>query len=69
MPWPMTLSPTNEAIRCEIHAKKKSFLRKKNTAMIREVMQDARIVLLSKSIRFCESRRKAIEFIVLTIEP
>jgi hypothetical protein len=46
MPWPMTLAPTNEAIRHENHAKK--LLRKKNTAMIWVVMQDARIVLISK---------------------
>jgi hypothetical protein len=29
MPWPMTLAPTNEAVRCENHAEK-TFLRKKN---------------------------------------
>jgi hypothetical protein len=41
--------------------------KEKNTIMIWEVMQDARIVLLSKSIRFCESRRiKGIEFTILT---
>ncbi len=28
MPWPMTLTPTNEAVRCENHAKK-TFTRKK----------------------------------------
>ncbi len=47
MPWPMTLAPTNEAVRCENHAKKTS-LRKKITVTIREVMKDVRIVLLSK---------------------
>jgi hypothetical protein len=29
MPWPMTLAPTNEAVRRGIHAKK-NFIRKKN---------------------------------------
>jgi hypothetical protein len=41
--------------------------KEKNTVMIQEVMQDVRIVLLSKSVRFCERRRrKGIEFTVLT---
>jgi hypothetical protein len=47
MPWPMTLAPTNEAIRHENHAKI-TLIRKKNTAMIWVIMQDARKVLLSK---------------------
>jgi hypothetical protein len=47
MPWPMTLAPTNEAVRRENHAKK-TFIGKKLTVMIREVMKDVRIVLLSK---------------------
>ncbi len=47
MPWPMTLAPTNEADRWEIHAEK-TFIKKKITVMIREVMKDVRIVLLSK---------------------
>jgi hypothetical protein len=47
MPWPMTLAPTNEVVRCENHAEK-TFIRKKKTVMIREVMKDVRIVLLSK---------------------
>ncbi len=34
--------------------------------MIWVVMQDASIVLLSKSARFCESRRRGIELTVLT---
>jgi hypothetical protein len=46
MPWPMTLAPTNEAIRCE-NCAEKNLNKEKNTAMIL-VMQDARIVLLSK---------------------
>ncbi len=29
MPWPMTLAPTNEAVRCENHMKK-TFIRKNN---------------------------------------
>jgi hypothetical protein len=34
-PWPMTLAPTNEAIRCEIMQKKTLWV-KKRTTMIRE---------------------------------
>jgi hypothetical protein len=64
MPWPMTLASMNEAIGCENHAGK-NLIKEKNTVMIREVMQDVRIVLLSKSVWFCESRRKGIEFIIL----
>jgi hypothetical protein len=48
MPWPMTLAPTNEAVRRENYAKTKCLEGKKLTIMIREVMKDARIVLLSK---------------------
>jgi hypothetical protein len=48
MPWPMTLAPTNEADRCENHAEKILYKEKKLTIMIREVMKDVRIVLLSK---------------------
>ena len=47
MPWPMTLAPMNEAVRRENHAKK-TFIRKKITVMIREVINDVRIVMLSK---------------------
>ncbi len=47
MPWPMTLAPTNEAIRCENHAEKTLDMEKINV-MIREVIEDVRIVLLSK---------------------
>jgi hypothetical protein len=47
MPWPMTLTPINEAIRCE-NCAKKTLIREKITAMIGVVIQDARIVLLSK---------------------
>jgi hypothetical protein len=47
MPWPMTLAPTNEAVRRENHARK-TFRRKKLTITIQEVMKDVRIVLQSK---------------------
>jgi hypothetical protein len=67
MPWPMTLAPTNEAIGRKNHAEKNLF-KKKNTIMIREAMQDVRIVPLSKSVRFCECRRrKGIEFTVIRL--
>jgi hypothetical protein len=45
MPWPMTLAPTNEAVRREKYAKK-TFRGKKITIMIRVVMKDVRIILL-----------------------
>ncbi len=47
MPWPMTLAPTNEAVRRENHAEK-PLQGKKLFVTIREVMKDVRIVLLSK---------------------
>jgi hypothetical protein len=47
MPWPMTLTPKNEAVRRENHVEK-SFRTKKITITIREFMKDVRIVLLSK---------------------
>jgi hypothetical protein len=47
MPWPMTLAPMNEAIRCDICVEK-NFYKDKITVMIRVIMQDVRIVLLSK---------------------
>ncbi len=47
MPWPMTLAPTNEAVRGENHVEK-TFTWKKITVTIWEVMKDVRIVLLSK---------------------
>jgi hypothetical protein len=43
----MTLAPANEAVRRENHAEK-TFIRKKLTVTIREVMKDVGIVLLSK---------------------
>ena len=45
-PWPMTLAPTNEAVRGEKHAEKYLYKGKKLTVMIREVMKDVRIVSL-----------------------
>ncbi len=30
MPWPMTLAPTNEAVRCENHAEKNLYKEKNN---------------------------------------
>jgi hypothetical protein len=59
MQWPMTLGPTNEAIRCENDAEI-NLSKGKNAIVIWVVMQDVRIVLLSKSARFCASRRKGI---------
>jgi hypothetical protein len=47
LPWPMTLAPTNEAVRCENHAEKNLDKGKKLTVTIREVMKDVRQVLLS----------------------
>jgi hypothetical protein len=48
MPWPMTLAPTNEAIRCENHAEK-NLDTKKTTIAIWEAVEDVRIVLQSKN--------------------
>jgi hypothetical protein len=48
MPWPMTLAPTNEAIRRENCAEKNLDTEKYLTITIREVMADVRIELLSK---------------------
>jgi hypothetical protein len=50
MPWPMTLAPRNEAIRRENHAEK-TLIQKIITVTIQEVMEDVRIVLLSKKRR------------------
>jgi hypothetical protein len=46
-PWPMTYAPTNEAIGHDNHAEK-NLIKEKNMVMIWVVMQDVRIVLLSK---------------------
>jgi hypothetical protein len=48
MLWPMTLAPTNEAVRRENHEEKNLYKEKQLTVTIREVMKDVRIVLLSK---------------------
>ncbi len=48
MPWPMTLAPTNEAIRCENRAEKNPDT-EKISITIWEVIEDVRIVLLSKN--------------------
>ena len=47
-PWLMTLAPTNEAVRRDNHAEK-TFVRKKLTVTIWEVMKDVRTVLPSKT--------------------
>jgi hypothetical protein len=47
MPWPMTLAPMNEAIRRE-NCAEKTLVRKKLNVTIWEVIEDVRIVLLSK---------------------
>jgi hypothetical protein len=47
MPWPMTLAPTNEAIRHE-NCAEKTLIWRKLTVTILEVMEDVRIVLLSE---------------------
>ncbi len=39
MPWPMTLVPTNEAIRRDNHAEK-NLSKENNTVMIQEVMKN-----------------------------
>jgi hypothetical protein len=50
MPWPMTLAPTNEAVRCENWVKKNLDMEKLNVT-IWEVMKDVRIILLSKKCK------------------
>jgi hypothetical protein len=66
MPWPMTLAPTDEAVRRE-NCSKKTLLRKKLTVMIREFMKDARIVLLSKQHKiFVRVAERLIELMVLS---
>jgi hypothetical protein len=47
MPWPMTLAPTNKAIRRE-NCAKKNLDTEILTITIREVIEDVRIVLISK---------------------
>jgi hypothetical protein len=58
MPWPMTLAPTNEAVRRENHAEKNIFKEKILTVTIREVMKDVRIVLLSKKHKILQEWEK-----------
>jgi hypothetical protein len=66
MPWPMTLAPTNDALRHENHAEK-TLIQKKLTIMIREFIEDARIVLLSKKHKiFVRVGERGIELMVLT---
>jgi hypothetical protein len=54
----MTLAPTNEALSDVNIMQKNLIIGGKILVMIGEVMLDVRIVLLSVSIRFCESRRR-----------
>jgi hypothetical protein len=58
MPWPITLAPTNEAIRQENMWKKTYKKKIINSHEIWEVMLDVKIVLQSISTRFVESSRK-----------
>jgi hypothetical protein len=48
MPWPMTIASTNEAIRHENCAEKNLDTENKLTVAIWGVIEDVRIVLLSK---------------------
>jgi hypothetical protein len=48
-PWPMTLAPTNEAVRRDNHAEKKPLFRKKIKHHDWEVMEDVRTVLPSNT--------------------
>jgi hypothetical protein len=48
LPWPMTLAPRNEAVRCENQAEKNLYKGKKLIGTIREVMKEVRTVFLSK---------------------
>jgi hypothetical protein len=47
--WPMTLTPTNEAIRPENHGGGNLIKREKNTVMIWEVMKDVRMYYYQKA--------------------
>ncbi len=47
--WPMTLAPTNEAVRCDDQVEKKPLFRKKINRHDREVMEDVRTVLPSNT--------------------
>ncbi len=48
-PWPMTLAPTNEAVRRDNHVEKSLCLEKKINRHDREVMEDVRTVLPSNT--------------------
>ncbi len=48
-PWPMTLAPTNEAVRHDNHAEKNLCLGKKKNRHDQEVMEVVRIVLPSNT--------------------
>ncbi len=48
-PWPMTLAPTNEAVRRDNHAEKNLCFGKKINRHDQEVMEDARTVLPSNT--------------------
>jgi hypothetical protein len=57
MPWPRTLPPQIKL--SDVKIMQKNLIKvEKISVMIQEVMQIVRIVLLSKSVRFCESRRR-----------
>jgi hypothetical protein len=67
MPWPMTLAPTNEAVRLENCAKKNLDEGKKITVTIWEVMKDVRIVLLSKKHKvFVRVGERLLELMVMS---
>ncbi len=68
MPWPMTLTPMNEAVRCENHVEKNLYKEKKITVTIREVMKDVSIALLSKKCEiFLRVGERLIELMVIRI--
>ena len=56
MPWPMTLAPTNEAVRRENHAKKP--LEGKINFHDTGGHERCKDSITIKNIRFCEIRRK-----------
>jgi hypothetical protein len=65
MPWPMTLTPTNEAIRCENWAKK-TFIRKKfNRHDLRghERFEDS--ITIKEAYDFVRVGERGIELMVL----
>ena len=58
MPWPMTLAPTNEAVRRENRAEKNLYKEKNNPQYPggHERCKDS--ITFKKSTRFCESGRR-----------